>query len=225
MKYLHKLTIVVEKKVAERLPDKFAIIFDGWSGGDTHFVGVYATFPSNNSLGYEKILLSCSPMENEDFLDSNEHYEYLKFVLDLYGKNIDSVVEIVGDNCSTNRCMSRIIGPIFVGCHSHRFNLALKDIISKHQVTVDAVQALMKKLSYQIPTTKLRKLTHLKAIQDNVTRCSYTFKMLKRYMEIREFIGKLNDDDVLDLLPRKEEKKRIGELLKILEVLARCAGG
>ena len=44
-KYMHKLCGKVEKIIAEKLPDKFILLVDGWSRGKTHFFGVFATFP------------------------------------------------------------------------------------------------------------------------------------------------------------------------------------
>lgn len=43
-KYMHKLVSLVESKISDELPDLFAIVFDGWSAGDTHFVAVYASY-------------------------------------------------------------------------------------------------------------------------------------------------------------------------------------
>ena len=105
--YMHRLTKIVERKIEGLLPDRLAIVFDGWAGGDTHFVSVFATFPANNKQGYDRVFLACSPMENEECLDANEHYNFLVYVLGVFGKSIDAVVAVVGDNCSMNRAMSR----------------------------------------------------------------------------------------------------------------------
>ena len=47
-KYMHLLTKKVEKVIARDLPDKFALITDGWTSGSTHFLGVVACYPSLN---------------------------------------------------------------------------------------------------------------------------------------------------------------------------------
>lgn len=109
-------------------------------------------------------------MKNEETQNANEHYEFILFVLSVYGKTMQNVVAVVGDNCNTNRAMSRRIGPIFVGCYSHRFNLAVRDLLSKYKKVTSKVQQVMKKLSYSIPAAQLRKLTPLKAVQANDTR-------------------------------------------------------
>jgi hypothetical protein len=48
----------VEKIIALKIPDKFAICFDGWSAGDTHYIGVFAVFQSSSSEDYTITLLS-----------------------------------------------------------------------------------------------------------------------------------------------------------------------
>ena len=40
-----------------------------------------------------------------------------------------NLVAAVGDNCSTNRTLGDQIAPVFVGCHSRRYNLAVQDTI------------------------------------------------------------------------------------------------
>ena len=55
--YMLLLTKDVENKVKELLSKSFAIVFDGWSSGTTHYICIFATFPASNSNGYEKKLL------------------------------------------------------------------------------------------------------------------------------------------------------------------------
>lgn len=205
MNYLQKLTAKVEEKIKALLPSRFAIVFDGWSVGDTHFVAIYATFPKANDSGFEEVLLGLSPMENEESQDANEHYDFVKFVLSVFGKTMDNVVALIGDNTSTNKAFARCLGPFFVGCHSHRYNLAMKDILEEYEEVIEKVQAIMKKLSYQIPAAKLRRFTLLKAKQRNVTRWSSTYDMLRRYRELKEFLPKLDDVELESILLSEEE--------------------
>jgi hypothetical protein len=46
MRAMHELVLLVEKKIKELLPDKFVLVFDGWTldGTNTHYVGLFATF-------------------------------------------------------------------------------------------------------------------------------------------------------------------------------------
>lgn len=128
--YMHKLCRIVDDRLKSTLAECFAIVFDRWSVGSTKHVSIFSTFPVRNSLGYDKVLLALSPMGNEESLDANENFQFLVLLLSLFGKSMTNVVAVIRDNCSTNRCRSRRIGPIFVGCHSHRLNLSVQDILA-----------------------------------------------------------------------------------------------
>lgn len=73
MKYHRKVTNHVEKNVSTFLQDRFAVIFDGWSGVETHYVAVFSYFPSAHTSGYSSLLLSLASMGDED----NIRAEYL----------------------------------------------------------------------------------------------------------------------------------------------------
>lgn len=128
MSYLPKLTAHVEKKVAELLPDRFAVL-DGWSGGDTLYVAVFGSFPKNHPLGYYLVLLAIAPKEDGDSLKTKDLSEYLKFVLSAYDKKMANVVAIVGDKETKNKPFARCVGQSLVGCYSHRYKLVLKDVL------------------------------------------------------------------------------------------------
>lgn len=38
----------VEQKVARLLPDKVALVFDGWISGSTHYLEIFSSFPTKN---------------------------------------------------------------------------------------------------------------------------------------------------------------------------------
>lgn len=61
-KYIDRLTKHVERNSKEVLPEKFSVLFDGWSASDTHCVTLFSTFPSTDSMGYVKVLLLFSPL-------------------------------------------------------------------------------------------------------------------------------------------------------------------
>jgi hypothetical protein len=45
----------------------FAPVFDGWTLDQSHYLGVFATFPDEESTtGYKMVLLSFLPMTNEE---------------------------------------------------------------------------------------------------------------------------------------------------------------
>ena len=59
MKAMHELTIIVEKKILEVLPNKFVLVFDGWTldGTSSHFIGIFAVFCNEGSLVITLLLL------------------------------------------------------------------------------------------------------------------------------------------------------------------------
>ena len=101
---LHIITRKVENIISDMLPDKFAVIFDGWRAGDTHFVALFATFMYEGAR--KQILLCFSPLLDETSQDAVEHVEFIKKSLQLYGKNLQNVCCFIGDNCQSDRKFS-----------------------------------------------------------------------------------------------------------------------
>lgn len=106
-------------------------------------------------------------------------------VLSVCDCNIDKVVALVGNHENTNCTFARCIEPTFAGCHSHRFILAFKDILKEHADITVIVHGLMHRLSYQIPSAKLRMLTLLLPKMHNDKRWSSMFNMLRPYTQLR----------------------------------------
>ncbi len=89
-------------QVRNILPDIFPIVFDAWTTSDLHYIAMYATFAYDCTLGYTSVLLAFSPFESEDSRRAENHYPFILFVLELFGKSIEYVVALVGENCSSN---------------------------------------------------------------------------------------------------------------------------
>ncbi|KAH9108067.1 hypothetical protein AeMF1_016685 [Aphanomyces euteiches] len=219
MKWMEKLSDGVEKKISDLLPDKFAIVFDGWSLGSTHYVAVFVSFPSSDSIGYQKYLLSFAPINEEVSLNAMSHKKYLEFVLDVFGKTLSNIVVLIGDNCSTNRALSRLLGIPLVGCASHLFNLFVGDILREKEEIVNLVNDLMRKLKTIILSAKLRRLTNLSPKTRNATRWSSTYAMFQRYMDIKGFLRFLDDREVESMLPTVSQDREISDLLETLDDL------
>ncbi len=99
MKYLAALTERVERKITALLPEKIALILDGWTCGSTHYLGVFASFPSDSKDSYEMRLLTLSPMGDECRLDASEHHKFFSYILGLYCKTWHNVVCINWRQC------------------------------------------------------------------------------------------------------------------------------
>jgi hypothetical protein len=104
MKMMNLLTASVEEKIAALLPDTVALVFDGWTVSQTHYLDVFATYPKNNTeLGYNKVLLSFAPLTTEESLNADAHIAYFDYILELYDKDWSIIAALIGDNCATNR--------------------------------------------------------------------------------------------------------------------------
>lgn len=55
-----------------------------------------AKFPAELPPEYKSFLLAFAPMGDEDTLSDDEHFEFLRFLLSVYGRTIKSVVELGG---------------------------------------------------------------------------------------------------------------------------------
>lgn len=212
MKYLHKLTLLVERKFSSMLPEQFALVYDGWSLHGTHYLCIFATYPSTNKYGFQRLFLAFSPFEDETKLTAEEHENFVHYILENYGKGWDNVVCLMADNCSTNQAFANRVQKRMVGCHSHRFNIALQDLLKPYTGVVDKINNLMQKLKFSIPAAKLRKYTPLVAKTKNSTRWSSTYEMIDRYRKIMPFLKKLDIENFDALLLLKKENEEVDEL-------------
>jgi hypothetical protein len=100
-KYILALTPNVEKVISEDLPDKFGLIFDGWTSATMHYVAIFATYMKDGM--HKESLLAVAPLFNEEQLGAEQHIEFMHATLHLYRKAMDNIVVLIGDNCSTNK--------------------------------------------------------------------------------------------------------------------------
>lgn len=77
----------------------------------------------------------------------------------------------------------------------------------------------MKKLSYPIPSAKLRRFTHLRPKLKNDTSWSSLFEMLGCYTQIKSFLHSVDLPDVRELLFDESKKEKIDRLLLWLKDL------
>lgn len=129
MKHMKKLAYRIELKISELLPLRFAMVVDGWTGTESHYVAMFANSNAKLTCGLDTVLLGIAPMHHKDWFPAKEHYKFLKFVLSVYIRTLENVVTLIGDNANTSRQFSRQIRPFFVGSHGHRFNLPVSDIM------------------------------------------------------------------------------------------------
>jgi hypothetical protein len=172
MKYLYNVTTAVEQKLKRSFPSKFGLIIDGWSQGSTHYFGVYGSFVDGTPL------LAFAPPFNEEQFSAQTQVDFIGDCLEVYGKTLNDIIFLVADNTNVNPATARLIGCAFIGCSSHRFNLAAKEYFLEYEPILSNIHLLMKKLCTLKFAGALRKRTPLNPITRNVTRWSSTYAML-----------------------------------------------
>lgn len=117
--------------------------FDEWSSHQTHYVCVFAVFPNKEFSGFTKFLLRFSTFGNEKFLDSASRIDFLEFVLSIFNKSLENVMRLIGDNCATNKAVADLLQTQLVGCYSHRFHLAVEEILGDYDDVIESVYRIM----------------------------------------------------------------------------------
>jgi hypothetical protein len=190
----------MKESVKCKLPDKFSLVFDGWTEGTEHFIGITASYmPKRADQAVTHTLLSMRPLLADEIkgMTACDHLHRLSKLLRQYGNKTEAnVVCLVGDNCNVNQCMSRLLKVPLLGCGSHKFNLAVRKWISNQpqlEETISKVVTVMKKASTLKVSAQLRKLTSLQPVKENDTRWSSTFNMLERFFRIQAELSAVSD--------------------------------
>jgi hypothetical protein len=121
---------VLKETIQKELPSRFAVVFDGWTEGTHLYIGI-AALHINVVDGKEtacQTMLSMQPLLADGIkgMQAIDHIEHLLKVLQSYGKSCANIVCLVGDNCSVNQSMARLLNVALLGCASHKFNLAVR---------------------------------------------------------------------------------------------------
>lgn len=120
MKYMERLTISVEAEIKTELSNvsSFAIAMDGWSKNNSHFLAIFAIYVVK---GLNKFALLCiAPLLDEQSFAADEHISFIEATLALYGKSLNDVLYMSGDNCEVNRSISRKTKVPLLGCYNHK---------------------------------------------------------------------------------------------------------
>ena len=211
---LQLMVLVIKKEI---FPQTFGLIFDGWTAPGTHehYVALYATFLKKDTTTKMKVLLAMSPMNEAADLTADAHMHYISDMLEYYGRTLQDVEFLCGDNCNTNGATADLIGAPLVGCAAHRFNLALKTYFDEGELKhpVEKVEDLMNKLSTIKMCAQLRNREESNgrvAKKRQVTRWQGTTNMLKRYMQLAPHLQNMElPPDLLNLIPNVQEHRLI----------------
>lgn len=218
-KYILSMVPLVEGAVIAELPDRFGLLFDGWSDGSVHFVAIFATYRVEEQ--YHETLIAFSPLLKEDDMGAAQHLEFIKESLQVYQKSLTNVVAFISDNCAVNQRLSCIASVPLIGCSAHKFNLAVEAWCVESTGLVDAlkcIRELMSKLRTLKSAAKLRELTHLGAILPNETRWTGKYQMVKRFFRLETAVSQIEDLD--SFLPTPSQRRVLDRALHHLEKFA-----
>jgi hypothetical protein len=145
-KHVLSLMTVVKECIKQRLPSSFALIFDGWTDGTDHYIGIWASYNVTDGThdGKEhpvQTLLSIRPLlaDGIEGMTAHDHLRHITRILDGYGKTSAHVICLVGDNCSVNQSIARTMEVPLIGCASHKFNLAVRRWIKDQPDLTDII--------------------------------------------------------------------------------------
>lgn len=213
---INMLFIEVKREISKCLPDLFCICFDGWTENNTHFLGIFAFFNDQNNVP-GRVLLGFTTLIDETNWSAQNQADTILLVLEDYNKSIHNVVCLIGDNCNVNKKIADLFWLPLIGCASHKLNLAIQSYL-KDFVEVGLIDQLMKKLSTPLKLAQLRKFTTLKPIRRNITRWGSCFEMIKRYLELKDYID-MADPELAELMPSPIQVLNLNELFKEMEPL------
>lgn len=108
---------------------------------------------------------------------------------------------------------------MFVGCHSHRFNLAVYNILANYATIIEKIHLLMKNMSFQIDAAIFCTLTHLRLKVRSDTHWSSNFEMMQPYIKLRHFVAGIDLPIVLEICPIADDDYKVERLCRILDDL------
>lgn len=156
--------------------------------------------------------------EKEYTISAVAHSRFFNETLEMYGKSIKNVSFLSGDSCKTNLKIANDNGLPLIGCYSHRFNLAVKQYISKSGLdeAIKKIHKIMVELETIKKSAGLRLKTDLVAKKSNSTRWSSTYEMVERYFLLFPFLDE-KDEELKALSLNSKEFKELEILFKNLQ--------
>ncbi|ETL77656.1 hypothetical protein L917_21410 [Phytophthora nicotianae] len=184
--------------------------FDGWSTSSTYYVGIYAIYVIADTP-----LLA--PLFEENAFGADLRIAFIMETLAVSGKQPGCVRFIIGDNCITIQAIATRMGLPLVGCASHRINLAIQQHVAEHEALLSQVNELACQLRTKKNAATLLKHTELRPAKRNVTRWSSTFKMARRFLQIKDAAKPV--ETVEELVPRSRDCRKLEKLHHDLQAL------
>ena len=136
-------------------------------------------------------------------------------MLGLFNRNIEDIYCLSADNCNTNKSVAKILGINFIGCSSHRFNLAMEQFLEKEKGIIDKINTVMKKLKQPSLAARLRCSTKLVAKTNCPTRWSSTYEMVQRYLKLEPFLDNDEYEEIEEHILSSREIRKAQRLCEI----------
>ncbi|GMF55074.1 unnamed protein product [Phytophthora fragariaefolia] len=127
---------------------------------------------------------------------AHSHRHLLVFVLGVFSRKLDSVLALIGDNCTTNTATVELLGVPLFGCTAQKLNLAIKRYVDEQpgaRAAIDIVSTMSSKTSNLKAAVALREPTDLAIVRNNSTRWPSTFRMLDCLFQIEDELRQVRD--------------------------------
>jgi len=188
-KYILATAKLMSESIAEKLPDKIALVFDGWTVGSVHYIGISASYSSlvGGAETIKHTLLSMRPLLVDEVkgMTARDHLQHISLVMRSFGKSEDNIMCLVGDNCGVNQSLAIMLKVPLLGCGAHKFNLAVRKWIS-NQPEVRTVSSVLFVLTYHDKPLTTTFSSQLQNILDRVAGVMKKASTLKVNAQLRK---------------------------------------
>lgn len=123
---MKRLPLKLKINIDYMIPHWGSVVFEGLTRSNIHYISHFATYPAKNYFGYSNRILTILPTEDKSSQSAQELNEFLMLVQSVYKKRASSVVALTQDITRAHRALFGLERRIFIGCNSHRFDIAVK---------------------------------------------------------------------------------------------------
>ncbi|KAF2862951.1 hypothetical protein K470DRAFT_268517 [Piedraia hortae CBS 480.64] len=211
-RYLMAVHAEVVQQVNSRLPNYFGIVFDGWTERRTHYLAIFAVYDAKSAAS-KLSMLAFTTFQDQTNLTADNNIHLLEKVLDDYTKSRSAIIFAIGDNCQTNQAIANRMCHPFIGCATHRQNLAVQDILDEYEADLRRINEIMVCRGKIKKMDELRKRTKLQPITRNATRWGSTYHTPKRFFKLELSIDK-EGDELAAKLPNSETRLKLKGLME-----------
>jgi hypothetical protein len=154
-------------------------------------------------------LLTFAPLLDETNQTAENHVNFILALLEWFSIQLRGCICLIGDNCSTNKATANLLGKPLLGCHAHRFNLAVESYLKEHlSPEVKKCSNFMSRLGNINLAGKLRLSSEMRPIPKSDTCWDSTADMFLRLEKIAPHVYQ-TDDRIINYLPTPAERAKI----------------